>query len=85
MGSNPVSTMADFLGETSLEEAHSGEVKAVDMFTRLLSDHEHITRQLRKGVDTCDEKLKDTGTADLLTGVMEAHEKMARMLPKYLS
>ena len=85
LGGKPVATMADFIGETSLEEDHSGEVKTVDMFTRLLSDHEQVTRELRDNVDTCDEELKDAGTADFLTGLMETHEKMAWMLRKYLS
>lgn len=85
LGGKPLSTMADFIGETSLEEDRSGEVKTVDMFTRLLADHEQLTRELREDVDTCDEELKDAGTADFLTGLMEAHEKMAWMLRKYLS
>ncbi|MBC8156509.1 MAG: DNA starvation/stationary phase protection protein [Bacteroidetes bacterium] len=85
LGGRPLSTMGDFLKGTSLEEDHSGEVKTVDMFGRLLSDHEQVTRELREDVDKCDEEYKDAGTADFLTGMMEAHEKMAWMLRKYLS
>jgi starvation-inducible DNA-binding protein len=85
LGGKPFSTMADFIGGTSLEEDQSGEVKTVNMFERLLADHEQITRELREDVDKCDEELKDAGTADFLTGMMEAHEKMAWMLRKYLS
>lgn len=85
LGGKPFSTMADFIGGTSLEEDQSGEVKTRDMFERLLSDHEQVVRELREDVDTCDEELKDAGTADFLTGLMEEHEKMAWMLRKYLS
>jgi starvation-inducible DNA-binding protein len=85
LGGKPLSTMADFIKGTSIEEDTSGEVKTRDMFDRLLADHEQITRELREDVDTCDEELKDAGTADFLTGMMEAHEKMAWMLRKYLS
>lgn len=85
LGGKPLSTMADFIGNTSLAEDQSGEVKTVNMFERLLADHEQITRELRDDVDKCDEELKDAGTADFLTGLMEAHEKMAWMLRKYLS
>ncbi|QJW90606.1 DNA starvation/stationary phase protection protein [Spirosoma taeanense] len=85
LGGKPFSTMSDFLKGTSLKEDESGEVKTRDMFERLLADHEQVTRELRENVDTCDEELKDAGTADFLTGLMEAHEKMAWMLRKYLS
>jgi starvation-inducible DNA-binding protein len=85
LGGKPLSTMADFIKGTSLEEDQSGEVKTINMFERLLADHEQVIRELREDVDTCDEQLKDAGTADFLTGLMEAHEKMAWMLRKYLS
>ncbi len=85
LGGKPLSTMADFIGETSLKEDQSGEVKTLNMFERLLADHEQITRELRDDVKKADEELEDAGTADFLTGMMEAHEKMAWMLRKYLS
>ena len=85
LGGKPLSTMADFIAGTSLEEDHNGEVKTTHMFERLLADHEQVTRELRDNVTTADEELGDAGTADFLTGMMEAHEKMAWMLRKYLS
>ena len=85
LGGKPLSTMADFIGGTSLKEDTSGEVKTLNMFERLLSDHEQVTRELRDDVKKADEELDDAGTADFLTGMMEAHEKMAWMLRKYLS
>jgi starvation-inducible DNA-binding protein len=85
LGGKPFSTMQDFIDGTSLEEDHSGEVKTRDMFERLLSDHEQITRELRDDVKVTDEELDDAGTADFMTGLMEEHEKMAWMLRKYLS
>lgn len=50
----------------------------------LLDDHETVTRWLRQQVDIMQDKLKDAGTADFLTGLMEKHEKMAWMLRSYL-
>jgi len=50
----------------------------------LLTDHETIIRSLRKMVDEVADNLKDAGTADFLTGIMEIHEKMAWMLRAYL-
>jgi starvation-inducible DNA-binding protein len=50
----------------------------------LLDDHETVTRYLRHQVDIMQDKLKDAGTADFLTGLMEKHERMAWMLRSYL-
>jgi starvation-inducible DNA-binding protein len=50
----------------------------------LLDDHETVIRLLRQQVDIMQDKLKDAGTADFLTGLMEKHEKMAWMLRSYL-
>jgi len=48
-----------------------------------MTDHESIIKALRKKIDECDEKFKDAGTADFLTGLMEGHEKMAWTLRRY--
>jgi starvation-inducible DNA-binding protein len=42
-----------------------------------------VIRQLREDIDTV-EKMDDMGTADFLTALMEAHEKMAWMLRSHL-
>lgn len=85
LGGRPMATMKDFLKESSLKEDHDGHIHTQEMFKRLLSDHEQIIRELRDDVKVTDEELEDAGTADFLTGLMEAHEKMAWMLRKYLS
>ena len=85
LGGRPVATMKDFLSHSSLKEDYDGHIHTQDMFKRLLADHEQIIRELRDDVKTTDEELEDAGTADFLTGLMEAHEKMAWMLRKYLS
>lgn len=85
LGGRPLATMADFIKKSSLKEDHDGHIKTQEMFKRLLADHEQVIRELREDVETTDEKLGDAGTADFLTGLMEAHEKMAWMLRKYLS
>ena len=85
LGGTPLATMAEFIHNTSLKEDSGKPTSTSDMFKNLLSDHEQIVRELREDVDKCDEELKDAGTADFLTGLMEAHEAMAWMLRKYLS
>ena len=85
LGGRPLATMKDFLATASLKEDHDGHIDTKEMFKRLLADHEQVIRELRDDVETTDEKMGDAGTADFLTGLMEAHEKQAWMLRKYLS
>lgn len=85
LGGVPLATMGEFLHNTSLKEDTGKPAGTPDMFKNLLADHEQIVRELRDDVKKCDEELDDAGTADFLTGLMEAHEAMAWMLRKYLS
>lgn len=48
------------------------------------SDHEVIIVRLRKLVKDFDEKYKDIGSSDFVTGLLKQHEKMAWMLRSYL-
>ncbi len=50
----------------------------------LLADHETIIGKLRKQIKDFDEKYKDTGSSDFVTGLLKQHEKMAWMLRSYL-
>ncbi len=84
LGGYPVGTMKGFLSLTSLEE-HSGDLpNATGMVQRLVFDHEQVVRNLRSAIDRCSEEFHDEGTADFLTGLMEAHEEMAWMLRSFL-
>ena len=49
----------------------------------LVDDHETIIRIVRKNIAAV-EKLKDAGSMDFLTRIMEQHEKMVWMLRSYL-
>lgn len=53
---------------------------ARQMLANLLADHEAIIRTRRRDVETADQQHHDIGTNDVLTGLMQRHEKMARML-----
>jgi starvation-inducible DNA-binding protein len=50
----------------------------------LLDDHETMARYVREQINIVQDKQKDTGTADFLTGLLRTHEKMAWMLRAYL-
>lgn len=84
LGGYPVGTMAGFLELASLQE-HPGDVPtASDMVLRLVQDHEQVIRNLRDHIDQCSDQFHDEGTADFLTGLMEAHEGIAWMLRSFL-
>lgn len=80
LGGTPIGTIAEFLETTRLAENPGTIPSAPDMIVNLLDDHEKIVTHLRDDIDTCSEEYGDEGTADLLTGVMRSHEKMAWML-----
>lgn len=50
----------------------------------LISDHETLINKLRKLIKDFDEKHKDIGSSDFVTGLLKQHEKMAWMLRSYL-
>lgn len=52
--------------------------------TNLESDHEILINKLRKLIGDFDEKYKDIGSSDFVTGLLKEHEKMAWMLRSYL-
>jgi starvation-inducible DNA-binding protein len=57
---------------------------AMKMVLALLNDHETIIRAVRENINEVNDTHKDAGTADFLTGIMAAHEKMAWMLRAHM-
>jgi starvation-inducible DNA-binding protein len=84
LGGFPLGTLAGFLRHTTLEEYPGDVPSATEAIAKLLHDHEHVVRDLRDGIDECEEAHGDKGTADFLTGMMQEHEKMAWMLRSFL-
>jgi starvation-inducible DNA-binding protein len=50
----------------------------------LETDHETMIIKLRKLIKDFDEKYKDIGSSDFVTGLLKEHERMAWMLRSYL-
>jgi starvation-inducible DNA-binding protein len=67
----------------SLDEPEAPTNQA-EQIKNLEADHETIIKRLRKLINEFDEKYKDIGSSDLITGVLKDHEKMAWMLRSYL-
>ncbi|MDZ4793727.1 MAG: DNA starvation/stationary phase protection protein [Bacteroidota bacterium] len=84
LGFKTPGTMAEFLQTASLKEAPGKYPAQLDMIEELLKDHESVIIILRKGIDDCDEKFGDKGTADFLTDLIREHETLAWTLRRYL-
>ena len=80
LGVTAIGSMGAFLDHARLHEDSEAPPAAHAMVVNLAHDHEALIQQLRKDIDVCDEQHNDQGTADFLTGLMEAHEKQAWML-----
>jgi starvation-inducible DNA-binding protein len=84
LGGYPLGTADGFLKHSTIKEQPGTLPNASDMVMSLVNDHEQIIRNLREHIDKCSEEFHDEGTADFLTGLMEAHEEMAWMLRSFI-
>jgi len=75
--------LKEILKLTSLEEPDVPTDQSAQI-ENLESDHDVIIVRLRKLISDFDEKYKDIGSSDFITGVLKQHEKMAWMLRSYL-
>jgi starvation-inducible DNA-binding protein len=79
LGHYAAGTMNAFLEKNDLSE-RKGQQDAAMMISNLLKDHETIIQKLRTGIELMQNKFKDAGTSDFITGILGKHEKMAWML-----
>ncbi len=75
--------MKDFLKLTNLNEGNYTNDQRKQLQS-LLYDHETIIREIRKNIPVVEDKYKDIGSSDFLTGLMKEHEKWAWMIRSYL-
>ncbi len=73
-------SMKEFLAVSTIKEQAGGKMVSEKMLASLADDHEGLIREMRSLIDDFDEKYKDAGSADFITGIMKEHEKMAWML-----
>ncbi len=78
-------TLKDYLQLTHLSEDSRAANDSAGFIKELLRDHESIIIHLRENINPIANELKDAGTSDFLTGLMETHEQMAWMLRAHLS
>jgi starvation-inducible DNA-binding protein len=85
LGGKAVGSIDEFINLTRLEETPDKYPSQKEMLKELLTDHEAVIVELRKDIDVSDDRAKDAGTTDFLTGIMEKHETTAWVLRRYLS
>ncbi|AZI66473.1 DNA starvation/stationary phase protection protein [Kaistella daneshvariae] len=83
LGGVAIGTTSEFADLSDLNETPGKVPDTQGMLKELVADHETIVKGLRENIDKCEEDYKDAGTADFLTALMQAHEKMAWKLRKY--
>lgn len=85
IGSYAPATLSQFLELTDLTEKAKVGNSSQDYIKMLLGDHDAIIQSLRGNIPDVEEKYKDLGTADFLTGLLQEHEEMAWMLRASIS
>ena len=84
LGEPTMGTMSEFQKYSSIKEHPGKYTSSKDSIGELLTDHETVIVELRKGIDKLAIESKDAGTIDFLTGLMEQHETTAWVLRRYL-
>lgn len=84
LGHYPPATLKEFLALTHLTEQSREKNDAAGYIRELLADHESILIHLRENIEQYAQNLRDAGSSDYITGLMETHEKMAWMLRAHL-
>lgn len=85
LGHYAPATLKQYLELTHLSEEIREKNDSQGYIKVLLEDHESILIHLRENINGYASVLKDLGTSDYITGLMEKHETMAWMLRAHLS
>jgi starvation-inducible DNA-binding protein len=81
LNGKPLASMAEYLQQTQLTEDLVGNYKDDrDMILKLLVEHKKLIALLQRSIRAIQDDYNDWGTANLLLGVLEKHEKIAWML-----
>lgn len=85
LGVHANGTMAEFVRDARLKEEEGRGLTSDAMVGNLVQDHESVVKQLRADIERCEDELGDAGTADILTAILEDHDKAAWMLRSFLT
>jgi starvation-inducible DNA-binding protein len=84
LGHYAPATLRQFLELTHLTEQIREKNDSLGFIRELLSDHESIIIYIRTQLNHLDAEIKDQGTSDYLTGLLQYHEKIAWELKAHL-
>ncbi|MBS1842087.1 MAG: DNA starvation/stationary phase protection protein [Acidobacteria bacterium] len=79
LGGKPIGTLVGFLREARLVE-HPAASSAWAMVDALQHDHEALIRDIREELARNSELMRDAGTTDFVTALLQEHETAAWML-----
>lgn len=85
LGHYAPASLKEFLELTHLTEDDRQKNDSQGYIKMLLADHESILIHIRENINNYSGPLKDMGTSDYITGLMETHETMAWMLRAHLA
>ncbi len=80
----PIITMIGRWQLFAIKDCLGNVPMAIEMVARLVDDHRQIIQQLYEHVAVCIQTYQDPGTADLLTYLIEEHEKMSWILRLFI-
>lgn len=80
----PLSSMKEFLAETSLQEAEGKKRPQDEMLKTLLEDHRHVATEIRKSITETIKDSDDEVTRDFLIKQLTFHEEQVWILRKYV-
>jgi starvation-inducible DNA-binding protein len=84
LGHYAAGSLKSFLDLTHFSEHRHEKNDSLGYIAELLTDHESLIIHLRENINYFANELKDLGTSDYITALMEDHEKMAWMLRSHL-
>jgi starvation-inducible DNA-binding protein len=84
LGAHATGTMAEYLQHTALREHPGRFASANEMSGDLLADHQIITRYITEALERPAGNILDVGAIDMLTGLVQDHEKMSWQLSSML-
>ena len=85
LGHYAPASLKEYLALTHLSEHALETNDSLTYMNELLCDHESILIHLRENINNFASELRDAGTSDYITGLLENHEKMAWMLRAHLN
>lgn len=84
LGHYAPASLKEYLALTHLSEHALKTNDSLTYMNELLCDHKSILIHLRENINNFASELRDAGTSDYITGLLETHEKMAWMLRSHL-